>query len=62
MTGVQHPRINFKKISSFLIPLPPLNEQKRIVSKIESIFAGIDAYRNRLKHGITSQICGFVIS
>ncbi len=48
MTGVQHPRINFKKISEFLIPLPPLNEQKRIVSKIESIFDRIDAKQQEI--------------
>ena len=48
MTGVQHPRINFKKISVFQIPLPPLPEQKRIISKIESIFAQIDAGREKL--------------
>ena len=48
MTGVQHPRINFKKISIFTISLPPLNEQKRIVSKIESIFDKIDAIEKQV--------------
>ena len=43
MTGVQHPRISFKNIAKFFIFLPPYNEQKRIVSKIESIFTRIDA-------------------
>ena len=43
MTGVQHPRISFKNIAKFLIFLPPYNEQKRIVSKIESIFTRIGA-------------------
>ena len=41
--GVQHPRIKFDTISKFRIPLPPLNEQRRIVEKIESILGGIDA-------------------
>ncbi len=48
MTGVQHPRISFKKISIFTIPLPPLNEQHHIVSKIESIFSQIDAGQTKL--------------
>ena len=49
MKGVQHPRISFKKISEFLFPLPPLNEQKRIVAKIESIFSQIDAAKEKLE-------------
>ena len=43
ITGVQHPRTNHKKLSSYRILIPPLPEQKRIVDKIESIFAKIDA-------------------
>ena len=49
MTGVQHPRISFKNIAKFFIFLPPYNEQKRIVSKIESIFTHIDGARTRLE-------------
>ncbi len=47
-TGVQHPRIKFDIMSQFQIPLPPLNEQKRIVTKVESIFSQIDACREKL--------------
>ena len=47
-TGVQHPRIKFDIMSQFQIPLPPLNEQKRIVQKIESILSQIDAGKKRL--------------
>ena len=49
VTGVQHPRTSHKKLSNYPIPLPPLPEQRRIVSKIESIFAQIDAARERLE-------------
>ena len=43
VTGVQHPRTSHKKLSDYPIPLPPLSEQHRIISKIESIFGKIDA-------------------
>jgi len=42
-TGVQHPRVNYRQLSPFLIQLPPLNEQKRIVAKIEQLFSDLDA-------------------
>ncbi len=48
-TGVQHPRIKFDVMSQFQISLPPLNEQKRIVQKIESIFSQIDAGKENLE-------------
>ena len=35
-----------KQLSQLTLPLPPLNEQKRIISKIESIFGRIDAEHN----------------
>ena len=54
-TGMHHPRIKFELISKCDIPLPPLNEQKRIVSKIQSIFAQIDAKQQELEK-LASQI------
>lgn len=42
MSGVQHPRIKFEKFSEYSIPLAPLNEQKRIVQKIEELFSLIE--------------------
>ena len=42
ITGVQHPRTSHKKLSNYKIPIPPLPEQHRIVSKIESILGRID--------------------
>ena len=49
VTGVQHPRTSHKKLSDYPIPLPPPSEQHRIVSKIESIFAQIDAIKKSLE-------------
>ncbi|HFI0676028.1 TPA: restriction endonuclease subunit S [Streptococcus suis] len=40
--GVKMPRVNSTFLSSTLIPLPPLAEQKRIVSKISTIFSVIE--------------------
>ena len=37
--------LNSKKISEMLVPLPPLNEQKRIAQRIEDIQPLIDKYR-----------------
>lgn len=42
-SGIELPRVNFEKISSFEIVLPPLPEQNRIVTKIEELFTQLDA-------------------
>ncbi len=43
MSGVQHPRVNYKIVSQYPFPLAPLPEQGRIVSKIEELFTRLDA-------------------
>ena len=50
--GTTRPRVNLTMIRDFQIKLPPLNEQKRIVSKIESIFAEIDSMDKYIKTSI----------
>ncbi len=49
VSGVQHPRVDFKKLATFPIPLPPLAEQHRIVAKIEELFSDLDAGVEALK-------------
>jgi len=43
VTGVQHPRTNFRILSQFLLALPPAAEQHRIVAEIETQFTRLDA-------------------
>ena len=42
--GGAQPNISKEKIVLTLIPLPPIEEQQRIVDKIEELFAKIDDY------------------
>ncbi|WP_096026225.1 restriction endonuclease subunit S [Campylobacter lanienae] len=46
--GTNINNIKTEYLSNFLIPLPPLSEQQRIVSKIEEIFAILDRISNEL--------------
>ena len=43
VSGVQHPRTNFKVLSQFLVAFPPATEQRRIVAEIETQFTRLDA-------------------
>lgn len=46
--GVALKRIILEPINLFLIPLPPLAEQTRIVAKIEELFTLLDNIQNNL--------------
>jgi len=41
--GVGRPRLNLSEIKSLWVPVAPLNEQRRIVDKIEELFSDLDA-------------------
>ena len=42
ITGTTVPKLNQAKLKSITFPFPPLEEQERIVDKIDSLFAKID--------------------
>ena len=44
------PRVKFDALAAFEFLLPPLNEQRRIAEKLESIFADLDKGEESLRH------------
>lgn len=46
--GIAIPNVNATRLKQIVIRIPPLHEQRRIVSKIESIFARIEAINNHI--------------
>ena len=48
MKGDNSPSINNENITSFLYPIPPLSEQKKIVIRIETLFQTLDTISNNL--------------
>lgn len=44
-TQVAQPKLALERIASVLFPLPPLEEQKRIVAKIEELLPHVEEYR-----------------
>lgn len=45
MVGVAYPAINKKDMQNSMIPIPPLDEQHRIVRRIEELFAICDRFK-----------------
>lgn len=53
-TSGERPRIDYATIAAHPIPLPPsLQDQKRIVERIDSLFAELDKAEETLRHTIT---------
>ena len=46
---VSQPKLALKRIETLHIPLPPLNEQERIVRKIEALFSALDSLESSQK-------------
>lgn len=47
--GINLPRVNAKDILNICVPLPPLSEQQRLVARIESLFAKLDAAKAKVQ-------------
>lgn len=48
--SVNQSSINQKKLKSFVVPLPPLAEQQRIVAKLDELFGHLDTLKTRLNN------------
>jgi type I restriction enzyme S subunit len=65
--GAAIPHLDKELFSNLLVGLPPLNEQKRIVAKIEEVFAEIDAVKDnqealdKLKSGLKNRLLDLAI-
>ena len=52
--GINLPRVSAKEILTARMPLPPLSEQRRLVARIESLFAKLDAAREKVQFVLDS--------
>jgi len=60
--GVGVPDLGMKMIKQFVVPLPPLAEQHRIVAKVDALMALCDALESQLKEraGVQGRLAGAV--
>ena len=54
--GGAQPNLNVGKISTTVIPIPPLNEQKRIVTKVEQLMLLCEQLKSRLQQSCKIQL------
>lgn len=52
--GVNLPRVSPADVERFAIPLPPLAEQRRIVERVEGLFAKLDEAENKIHDALDS--------
>lgn len=54
--GSAQPNLSANSVTLFVIPLPPLQEQQRIVSKIDELYVLCDQLKSRLSEAQTTQL------
>ncbi len=54
--GTAQPNLSGADLAKFPVPLPPLAEQKRIVSKVDELMAICDQLKEKLKQSQETQI------
>lgn len=54
VSGSAQPQVTVQAFEKYVVPLPPLTEQKRIVERIESLFAKLDEVKEKVQEVIDS--------